>query len=153
MKPGATTSIVRVRDATPITRDAADDRRTDATDTPIEQGATLRILNWAVYTYKYAPIIVKHTPITASFSGIATFNNTDEGVQKLQSGYPGGRLSRRSMLGLVAADLLQPLNHDPIPRSYWTTAAFQNPYYDQVWRYRCCTSTFTTGIATGATDP
>jgi len=48
---------------------------------------------------------------------------------------------------LVAADLLQPLNHDLIPalqQDNW--AAFQNPYYDQGWRYSVPYTIYTTGI-------
>src|SRR5439155_280353 len=59
-----------------------------ATDTPIEQGATLQILNWAVYMYKYVinQFVKQYADNGIKFSGIATFNNMDEGVQKLQSG-------------------------------------------------------------------
>jgi len=52
------------------------------------------------------------------------------------------------MMGkLVAADLLQPLNHDLIPAlqgDNWKT--FQNPYYDQGWRYSVPYTIYTTGI-------
>jgi len=73
------------------------------------------------------------------FSGVTTFNNMDEGVQKLASGKIKADVffPTIDVLGkLVAADLLQPLNHDLIPalqQDNW--AAFQNPYYDQGWRY------------------
>src|SRR5215471_2448688 len=59
-----------------------------ATDTPIEQGATLEILNWSVYMWNYVikQFISQQAGNGIKFSGITTFNNMDEGVQKLQSG-------------------------------------------------------------------
>src|SRR5438093_11696093 len=123
-----------------------------ATDTPIEQGATLQILNWSVYMWKYVinQFIQQYADNGIKFSGIATFNNMDEGVQKLQSGKIKADVffPTIDVLGkLVAADLLQPLNHDLIPalqQDNW--AAFQNPYYDQGWRYSVPYTIYTTGI-------
>ena len=86
-----------------------------------------------------------------TFSGVTTFNNMDEGVQKLASGKIKADVffPTIDVLGkLVAADLLQPLNHDLIPalqQDNW--AAFQNPYYDQGWRYSVPYTIYTTGIA------
>src|SRR5437899_5171604 len=59
-----------------------------ATDTPIEQGATIQILNWAVYMYKYVinQFVKQYADNGIKLSGVTTFNNMDEGVQKLQSG-------------------------------------------------------------------
>ena len=59
-----------------------------ATDTPIEQGATLQILNWAVYMWKYVlnQFVQQYGDDGIKFSGVTTFNNMDEGVQKLASG-------------------------------------------------------------------
>src|SRR6476660_4737381 len=74
----------------------------------------------------------------------------DEGVQKLASGKIKADVffPTIDVLGkLVAADLLQPLNHDLIPalqQDNW--AAFQNPYYDQRWRYSVPYTIYTTGI-------
>jgi spermidine/putrescine transport system substrate-binding protein len=123
-----------------------------ATDTPIEQGATIQILNWSVYMWKYVinQFIQQYSDNGIKFSGISTFNNMDEGVQKLQSGKIQADVffPTIDVLGkLVAADLLQPLNHDLIPalaQDNW--AAFQNPYYDQGWRYSVPYTIYTTGI-------
>jgi spermidine/putrescine transport system substrate-binding protein len=123
-----------------------------ATDTPIEQGATLQMLNWSVYMWKYVinQFIQQQGDNGIKFSGITTFNNMDEGVQKLQSGKIKADVffPTIDVLGkLVAADLLQPLNHDLIPAlqsDNW--AAFQNPYYDQGWRYSVPYTIYTTGI-------
>ena len=123
-----------------------------ATDTPIEQGATLQILNWSVYMWKYVinQFVQQYGDNGIKFSGITTFNNMDEGVQKLQSGKIKADVffPTIDVLGkLVAADLLQPLNHDLIPalqQDNW--AAFQNPYYDQGWRYSVPYTIYTTGV-------
>ena len=123
-----------------------------ATDTPIEQGATLQILNWSVYMWKYVlnQFIEQYADNGIKFEGISTFNNMDEGVQKLQSGKIKADVffPTIDVLGkLVAADLLQPLNHDLIPalqQDNW--AVFQNPYYDQGWRYSVPYTIYTTGI-------
>ena len=123
-----------------------------ATDTPIEQGATLQILNWAVYMWKYVinQFVQQYGDNGITFSGVTTFNNMDEGVQKLASGKIKADVffPTIDVLGkLVAADLLQPLNHDLIPalqQDNW--AAFQNPYYDQGWRYSVPYTIYTTGI-------
>ena len=123
-----------------------------ATDTPIEQGSTLQILNWAVYMWKYVinQFVQQYGDSGIKFSGITSFNNMDEGVQKLASGKVKADVffPTIDVLGkLVAADLLQPLNHDLIPalqQDNW--AAFQNPYYDQGWRYSVPYTIYTTGI-------
>jgi spermidine/putrescine transport system substrate-binding protein len=123
-----------------------------ATDAPIEQDATLQILNWSVYMWKYVlnQFIEENADSGIKFEGTSTFNNMDEGVQKLQSGKVKADVffPTIDVLGkLVAADLLQPLNHDLIPAlqaDNW--AAFQDPYYDQGWRYSVPYTIYTTGI-------
>ena len=123
-----------------------------ATDTPIEQGATIEFLNWSVYMWKYVinQFVQQYADDGIKFSGITTFNNMDEGVQKLLSGKIKADVffPTIDVLGkLVAADALQPLNHDLIPalqKDNW--AAFQNPYYDQGWRYSVPYVIYTTGI-------
>ena len=123
-----------------------------ATDTPIEQGAMLQILNWDVYMWKYVinQFVQEHASDGITFSGVSTFETMDEAVAKLSSGKVKADVffPTIDVLGkLVAADLLQPLNHDLIPaleRDNW--AAFQNPYYDQGWRYSVPYAIYTTGI-------
>jgi spermidine/putrescine transport system substrate-binding protein len=123
-----------------------------ATDMPIEEGATLQILNWSVYMWKYVlnQFIEQYADNGIKFEGVSTFNNMDEGVQKLQSGKIKADVffPTIDVLGkLVAADLLQPLNHDLIPalqQDNW--AVFQDPYYDQGWRYSVPYTIYTTGI-------
>jgi spermidine/putrescine transport system substrate-binding protein len=115
---------------------------------PPETGATLQIYNWAQYTY---PKVIKE--FCAAYNckyEVTTFDNEDEALAKLRTGqvpfdiyFPGV-----DVLGkLVTAKLLQPLNHSYIPHlqsDVWET--FQNPFYDQGWRYTVPYTTFTTAI-------
>ena len=120
-------------------------------DTPIEQGAELQILNWSQYMWKYvlSQFVESQQANGITFTAPSTFQNMDEGVAKLQAGQKADVFFPTiDVMGkLVAADLLQPLNHDLIPalqKDNWGT--FQNPYYDQGWRYSVPYTIYTTGI-------
>jgi spermidine/putrescine transport system substrate-binding protein len=120
-------------------------------DTQIEQGADLQILNWSQYMWKYVlnQFVESHQADGITFTAPSTFQNMDEGVAKLQAGQKADVFFPTiDVMGkLVAADLLQPLNHDLIPalqKDNWKT--FQNPYYDQGWRYSVPYTIYTTGI-------
>jgi spermidine/putrescine transport system substrate-binding protein len=120
-------------------------------DTPIEQGAELQILNWSQYMWKYVlnQFVESQQANGITFTAPSTFQNMDEGVAKLQAGQKADVFFPTiDVMGkLVAADLLQPLNHDLIPalkKDNWKT--FQNPYYDQAWRYSVPYTIYTTGI-------
>ena len=120
-------------------------------DTPIEQGAELQILNWSQYMWKYVlnQFVESQQANGITFTAPSTFQNMDEGVAKLQAGQKADVFFPTiDVMGkLVAADLLQPLNHDLIPalqKDNWKT--FQNPYYDQGWRYSVPYTIYTTGI-------
>jgi spermidine/putrescine transport system substrate-binding protein len=120
-------------------------------DTPIEQGAELQILNWSQYMWKYvlSQFVESQQTNGITFTAPSTFQNMDEGVAKLQAGQKADVFFPTiDVMGkLVAADLLQPLNHDLIPALHgdnWKT--FQNPYYDQGWRYSVPYTIYTTGI-------
>ena len=120
-------------------------------DTPIEQGAELQILNWSQYMWKYVlnQFVESQQDNGITFTAPSTFQNMDEGVAKLQAGQKADVFFPTiDVMGkLVAGDLLQPLNHDLIPalqKDNWKT--FQNPYYDQGWRYSVPYTIYTTGI-------
>jgi len=120
-------------------------------DTQIEQGADLQILNWSQYMWKYVlnQFVESQQANGITFTAPSTFQNMDEGVAKLQAGQKADVFFPTiDVMGkLVAADLLQPLNHDLIPalqKDNWKT--FQNPYYDQGWRYSVPYTIYTTGI-------
>jgi spermidine/putrescine transport system substrate-binding protein len=124
-----------------------------ATDTPIEQDAELVLFNWDAYIWK--PIvrrfIEKFADYNPSFTAVTTFNNMDEAVAKMQAGQIEADVFFPTIdvvPKLAISGLLQPLNHDLIPNmeeNVWPQ--YQNPYYDQGWRYTVPYVVYTTGVA------
>jgi spermidine/putrescine transport system substrate-binding protein len=119
-----------------------------ATDAPIEKGATLQVFNWADYLYKKTLREFQDAfDVTVEYT---TYNNMEEGIAKIRSGQiaPDVFFTDIDKLNkLVEAQLLQPLNHDLIPNldaNIWPV--YQNPFYDQGWRYTVPYVTWTTGI-------
>lgn len=122
-------------------------------DTPIEQGAELLIYNWDQYLWKNVlrRFAEEYSDFDISFNAVTTFNNMDEAVAKMEAGqieadvfFPTIDVVPR----LAVAGLLQPLNHDLIPNldaNVWPV--YQNPYYDQDWRYTVPYVVYTTGIS------
>ena len=108
-------------------------------DTPIEAGATLQVYNWDAYMYKK---VLKDFEdkfgVTIEWT---TFNNMEEGIQKLVSGqvkpdvfFPTTDYISR----LVEKDLLQPLQHALIPNmesNVWPSFSDPGPWYDTGWQY------------------
>ena len=95
----------------PMTRDPI------PTDTPIEAGATLQVYNWDAYFYKKVlKAFEDEYDVKVEWT---TFNNMEEGIQKLVA----GQVDRRRVLpdhrlhphGWSRATTLQPLNHELIP--------------------------------------
>ncbi len=118
------------------------------TDTPIEKGVTLKLYNWADYTYKKTlKAFEDKFGVTVEYT---TFNNMEEGIQKISADQirPDVFITDIDKLNkLVEAKLLQPLNHDLIPNleaQVWPV--YRNPFYDQGWRYTIPYVTWTTGI-------
>ena len=116
---------------------------------PIEKGATLQIYNWADYIN---PAVMKKFAQQYDVKvKVTTFNNTDEALAKMRTGqlkfdvfFP-----TIDILGkLVTAQLIQPLQQAYIP--HLATDVFdeyQNPFYDQKWRYTVPYVQWITGIA------
>ena len=119
-----------------------------ATDTPIETNTTVKIYNWADYMWK--KVLKEFEDKFNTKIEVTTFNNMSEALQKLSSGQVQADVffPTVDVLGkLVTAKLLQPLNHDLIPNlaaNMWSD--FQNPFYDQGWRYTVPYTIYTTGI-------
>jgi spermidine/putrescine transport system substrate-binding protein len=121
------------------------------TDTPIEKGATLQVYNWDAYMYKKVlQAFEDEYDVEVEWT---TFNNMEEGIQKLVAGqvkpdvfFPTTDYLRR----LVERDLLQPLNHDLIPnmeKNVWKSFWDPGPFYDQGWHYSVPYTIYTTGVA------
>jgi spermidine/putrescine transport system substrate-binding protein len=115
-----------------------------------EKDATLRLYNYADYIgpgvikafeQKYAKYNVKVT--------VSTFNDTDEAITKIRTGavpYDIYFPSYDQISRLVAARLIRPLNHSYISNISNLWPAFENPWYDQQWRYTVPYTVYTTGI-------
>jgi spermidine/putrescine transport system substrate-binding protein len=120
-----------------------------ASGQPIETGATLQIYNWSDYIN---PAVLKK--FAAQYDckvKVTTFNNTDEALAKMRTGqlqfdvfFP-----TIDILGkLITTKLIQPLQHSYVPHlASDVFENFQNPFYDQGWRYTVPYTTYTTGIA------
>ena len=119
-----------------------------ATDTPIEAGATLQVYNWADYYYKKT--LKEFEALFNVNLEYTTFNNMEEGIQKISSNQiqPDVFTTDIDKINkLVESKLLQPLNHELIPNleaDIWPI--YQNPFYDQGWRYTVPYVIWTTGI-------
>ena len=80
---------------------------------------------------------------------ISTFNDTDEAVQKIRTGavpYDIYFPSYDQISRMVAAELVQPLNHSYLSNidNVWPT--FKNPWYDQGWQFTTPYTVYSTGI-------
>src|SRR4029079_17736193 len=120
-----------------------------AADTPIESGP-LVLYNWADYIYK--KVVADFEDKFGVDVQITTFNNLEEGIQKVVNGQvtpdvfvPTPGYLRR----LVAKDLLQPLQHDLIPNmsNVWPSYSNPGPYYDLGWNYSVPYTIYTWGVA------
>ncbi len=121
-----------------------------AASTPLETG-TLQMYNWDSYIYK---------KVVAAFEDqfnvkveITTFNNMEEGIQKLVAGQvkPDVFFPTTDYISRLAAkDLIQPLQHEMIPNMeavVWKAFWDPGPWYDVGWQYTIPYTIYTTGIA------
>jgi len=122
-----------------------------ATATPLEEGATLQVYNWDAYMYKKVlQAFEDEFGVTVEWT---TFNNMEEGIQKLVSGqvqpdvfFPTTDYISR----LVQRDLVQPLNHELLPNlasTVWPSFSDPGPFYDLGARYTVPYTIYTTGVA------
>src|SRR4029079_11024909 len=120
-----------------------------AADTPIESGP-LVLYNWADYIYK--KVVADFEDKFGVDVQITTFNNLEEGIQKVVNGQitpdvfvPTPGYLRR----LVAKSLLQPLQHELIPNmaNVWPSYSNPGPYYDLNWHYSIPYTIYTWGVA------
>ena len=121
-----------------------------AADTPIESGP-LVLYNWADYIYKKT--VGDFEDEFKVNVEISTFNNLEEGIQKVVNGQvtpdvfvPTPGYLRR----LVSQSLLQPLQHDLIPNmtaNVWPSYSNPGPYYDLNWHYSVPYTIYTWGVA------
>jgi spermidine/putrescine transport system substrate-binding protein len=115
-----------------------------------ERNATLHLYNWEDYInadvikaferkYKAYNVKVK----------VSTFDNASEAVSNVRSGTADYDILfvTYDLLGqLVLGGHLRPLSHSYIPNINQVWPVFQNPFYDQDWRYSVPYTVYTTGI-------
>jgi spermidine/putrescine transport system substrate-binding protein len=107
----------------------------------------LRLYNWADYVW---PRVIKDFAEEFGVEWeLTTFYNMEEATRKLRSGevsfdvfFPTAEIIPK----FVAAQLLQPLNHDYLPNlsNLWTLTS--DPYYDKGSRYTVPYTVYQTGI-------
>lgn len=145
---GETVDLAVGTPANPVQQPLFDDNMAIASGLDAEEGP-LKLYNWADYL---SPDII---PVAEEALGvdieITTFFNEEEALGKLSSGevqfdvwFP---TSQRVAVA-VAAQLIQPVNHDYLPNleaNVWPQLA--DPYYDKGSRYTVPYVTYTTGIA------
>ena len=113
-----------------------------------EQGATLRLYNWAAYVNE-AVVRSFCKKYDCKYS-LTTYNTMSEALAKLGSGqlqfdvfFP-----TVAVLGqLVAAKMIRPLNHSYIPNMANAWPDYRDPFYDQGWQYTTPYSIYTSGMA------
>jgi spermidine/putrescine transport system substrate-binding protein len=116
-----------------------------------ERNATLRLYNYADYI---GPAVIKafekkYAQYNVNVT-VSTFNDTDEAITKIRTGavpYDIYFPSYDQISRLVAAQLVRPLNHSYLTNIENVWPAFQNPWYDQRWRYTVPYTVYTTGVA------
>jgi len=113
-----------------------------------EKGATLQIYNWVAYINE---AVIKNfcKKYHCSYS-LTTFNTMSEAMAKLGSGQLKFDIFFPTVdrLGeLVQTKMIRPLNHSYIPNISNAWPDYQNPFYDQGWRYTAPYSIYTTGMA------
>jgi spermidine/putrescine transport system substrate-binding protein len=115
-----------------------------------ERNATLTLYNYADYI---DPEALKSFEEKYKEYGVkvevSTFNDQDEALAKLRARGSTFDIYFPSydILGkLVTAGLVRPLTHAYIPNISNVWPEFQNPFYDQEWRYSLPYTVYTTGI-------
>jgi spermidine/putrescine transport system substrate-binding protein len=134
----------------PVLWPVSGDNRPIPTGLQPERNATLHLYNWEDYInadvikaferkYKAYDVKVK----------VSTFDNASEAVSKVRSGKADYDILfvTYDLLGqLVLGGHVRPLSHSYIPNIDQVWPAFQNPFYDQDWRYSVPYTVYTTGI-------
>jgi spermidine/putrescine transport system substrate-binding protein len=135
----------------PVLWPIADGNKPIAANLTPEKGATLQLYNYADYIDPHAikSFEKKYQQYDVKVQ-VSTFNDTDEAITKIRAGgvpYDIYFPSYDQISRLVTAKLIRPLQHSYIPGidNVWET--FQDPWYDQQWRYTVPYSVYTTGVA------
>ena len=132
--------------ADPVTLQTYDDNPTIDSNLEPEAGP-LVIYNWEQYFWKYVlKAFGKKYGVEVKYE---TFYNMEQAIQKFQTGevtYDVFFPTIDYLPKLVAAKLIQPLNHDYLPNITNLWPSLQDPYYDKGSLYSLPYTIYTTGI-------
>ncbi len=146
-RPELTASDLRLASPSDPVRWTIQDDNQPIADGLSPEAGPLILYNYADYV---APGVVKSFEKQYGVDvKISTFNDTDEAVQKIRTGsvpYDIYFPSYDQISRLVAAELVQPLNHTYLSNidNVWPT--FKNPWYDQGWQFTVPYTVYSTGI-------
>jgi spermidine/putrescine transport system substrate-binding protein len=141
-------SVPLPRPNNPVTWPTFKDNPAIASNLPPERNATLQIFNWVAYVNQAC--VNSFAKKYNCKAQVTTFNTMDEALAKLRSGltfdvFMGVTVD---VLGqLIESQLIQPLNHSYLPNIAQEWPDFQNPFYDQGWKYTVPYTIYTTGIS------
>ncbi len=113
-----------------------------------ERGQPLKIFNWADYIDPQALASFKDSVGVAV--EVTTYSNNSDALETISSGkvdYDIYLPSYDQIGRLIRGGHLRPLNHSYIPNITNVWPDFQNPFYDQQWRYTVPYTVYNTGIA------
>ncbi len=115
-----------------------------------ERNAILHLYNWEDYINEEVIKAFERKYRTYNVKvKVSTFDNASEAVSNVRSGKADYDILfvTYDLLGqLVLGTHLRPLSHRYIPNINQVWPVFQNPFYDQDWRYSVPYTVYTTGI-------
>jgi spermidine/putrescine transport system substrate-binding protein len=143
---GGATTVPIAAPNDPVTLPLSEDVPAIGDDLPLEKGP-LKIYNWNDYVYK--KVLNKFQDRYGVEVEYTQFDGMSEAISKISSGAVGFDVffpTLENLGKLVAAKLIQPLNHSYLPnlRNVWPE--LQDPFYDQGSRYSVPYLTWKTGI-------
>jgi len=136
------------RPDSPVTLPTYADNAAIANGLEPETGATLKVFNWTAYINR--AVVRNFEKRYKCKVEITTFNTQEDALAKLNTGdlqFDVFVPTVDVLSSLVAAKQVRPLNHGYIPNIHQAWDFFQNPFYDQGWRYTVPYTIYTTGIA------
>jgi spermidine/putrescine transport system substrate-binding protein len=136
------------RPDSPVTWPTYADNAVIASGLQPEKNATLKVYNWVAYINQ---AVIKNFEKAYNCNvQVTTFNTMEDALDKLTTGDLEFDVfvPTVDVLGpLVEAKQIRPLNHSYIPNIAQAWKEFENPFYDQQWKYTVPYTIYTTGIA------
>ncbi|HYY80052.1 MAG TPA: spermidine/putrescine ABC transporter substrate-binding protein [Actinomycetes bacterium] len=135
----------------PVTWPIRDDNKPIADGLAPERNATLKVYNWTDYIYKkVVSDFEKRYKAYGVKVQVSTYATMSEAIAKIRSGQVAFDVlfPTYDVLGkLIQRNYVRPLTHSYLGNIGQVWPVFQNPFYDQGWRYSVPYTVYTTGIA------